>query len=202
MAAQSYGLIATFETAAELYHAAEKVRDAGFRNWDCITPFPVHGLDKAMGLRRSIVPRISLAGGITGFCTGMSLIYFADAYANVVMNPRKDDKARLKLGSTTSDQVFIPIAPCRIVGLPARVRVGHRAGERGATLGPKSLRPDPLWRAPGSRRIGTPSTTAEPMATTSWSLSDLTTQTAPRSGSYEGTGTTHAFAVDERLDVT
>ena len=82
MAEQTYGLIATFERPAELYHAAEKVRDAGYRHWDCITPFPVHGLDKAMGVRRSIVPRISLAGGITGFCTGMSLIWFADAYAN------------------------------------------------------------------------------------------------------------------------
>jgi hypothetical protein len=82
MAEQTYGLIATFERPADLYHAAEKVRDAGYRHWDCITPFPVHGLDKAMGVRRSIVPRISLAGGITGFCTGMSLIWFADAYAN------------------------------------------------------------------------------------------------------------------------
>lgn len=82
MAEQTYGLIATFDRPAELYHAAEKVRDAGYRHWDCITPFPVHGLDKAMGMRRSIVPRISLAGGITGFCTGMSLIWFADAYAN------------------------------------------------------------------------------------------------------------------------
>jgi hypothetical protein len=82
MAEQTYGLIATFERPADLYHAAEKVRDAGYRHWDCITPFPVHGLDKAMGMRRSIVPRISLAGGITGFCTGMSLIWFADAYAN------------------------------------------------------------------------------------------------------------------------
>jgi len=82
MAEQTYGLIATFERPADLYHAAEKVRDAGYRHWDCITPFPVHGLDKAMGMRRSIVPRISLAGGITGFCTGMGLIWFADAYAN------------------------------------------------------------------------------------------------------------------------
>lgn len=82
MAEQTYGLIATFERTADLYHAAEKVRDAGYRHWDCITPFPVHGLDKAMGMRRSIVPRISLAGGITGFCTGMSLIWFANAYAN------------------------------------------------------------------------------------------------------------------------
>jgi hypothetical protein len=82
MAEPTYGLIATFDRPADLYHAAEKVRDAGYRHWDCITPFPVHGLDKAMGLRRSIVPRVSLAGGITGFCTGMSLIWFADAYAN------------------------------------------------------------------------------------------------------------------------
>jgi hypothetical protein len=82
MAAPTYGLIASFDTAPALYQAAESVRDAGYRYWDCITPFPVHGLDRAMGLRRSIVPRISLIGGITGFCTGMSLIYFADAYAN------------------------------------------------------------------------------------------------------------------------
>ncbi len=80
MAAQPYGLIATFTTAPGLYHAAEKVRDAGYKNWDCITPFPVHGLDKAMGLKRSIVPRISLAGGIIGFITGMTMIWWTGAY--------------------------------------------------------------------------------------------------------------------------
>jgi hypothetical protein len=80
MAAPSYGLIAHFNTAADLYHAAEKVRDAGYRYWDCITPFPVHGLDKAMGLKRSIVPRISLAGGITGFCTGMTMIWWTGGW--------------------------------------------------------------------------------------------------------------------------
>ncbi len=76
MAAQPHGLIATFETTPDLYHAAEQVRDAGYRHWDCITPFPVHGLDKAMGVKRSIVPRISLAGGITGFFTGMTMIWW------------------------------------------------------------------------------------------------------------------------------
>jgi hypothetical protein len=79
MAAQPYGLIATFTTAPDLYHAAEKVRDAGYRHWDCITPFPMHGLDTAMGVKRSIVPRISLVGGITGFCTGMSMIWWTGA---------------------------------------------------------------------------------------------------------------------------
>jgi len=80
MASQPHGLIATFKTTPELYHAAEKVRDAGYRFWDCITPFPIHGLDKAMGLKRSIVPRFSLTGGIIGFCTGMSMIWFMNAF--------------------------------------------------------------------------------------------------------------------------
>jgi hypothetical protein len=80
MAAQPYGLIATFDSAPAIYHAAEQVRDAGYQNWDCILPMPVHGMDQAMGVKRSIVPRISLAGGITGFCTGMTLIWYTDAF--------------------------------------------------------------------------------------------------------------------------
>jgi hypothetical protein len=61
-----YGLLAEFTTPAEIYHAAEKVRDAGFKWWDCHTPFPVHGLDKAMGIRRTILPIIVFFGGLTG----------------------------------------------------------------------------------------------------------------------------------------
>ncbi len=80
MAAQNHGLIATFETAPDVYHAAEKVRDAGYKFWDCITPFPIHGLDRAMGVKRSNVPRFSLTGGIIGFCTGMSMIWFMNAF--------------------------------------------------------------------------------------------------------------------------
>ena len=75
-----YGLIAAFDTTPDLFHACEKVRDAGYSQWDALTPFPVHGLDAAMGVRRSKVPRFSLAGGITGFCTGMSFIWWANAY--------------------------------------------------------------------------------------------------------------------------
>jgi len=77
---KTYGLIAAFDTTPELYHACEQVRDAGYSRWDAITPFPVHGIDAAMGVRRSHVPRFSLVGGITGFCTGMTLIWWANAY--------------------------------------------------------------------------------------------------------------------------
>lgn len=77
---KTYGLIAAFDTTPGLYHACEKVRDAGFKQWDAITPFPVHGLDAAMGVRRSKVPRISICGGITGFCTGMTMIWYVDKF--------------------------------------------------------------------------------------------------------------------------
>ena len=77
---KTYGLIAAFDSTPEIYHACEKVRDAGFSQWDALTPFPIHGLDAAMGIRRSKVPRVSLAGGITGFFTGMTLIWFTGAF--------------------------------------------------------------------------------------------------------------------------
>jgi hypothetical protein len=79
MANNIYGLIAAFDSTSEMMRAAEKVRDAGFRHWDVITPFPVHGLDGAMGLKRSHVPRFTLAGGITGITTGMLMV----AYMNM-----------------------------------------------------------------------------------------------------------------------
>jgi len=70
-----YGYLAEFKSASALYKAAEQVRDAGFRKWDCYTPFPVHGLDTAMGLKRSILPWFVFFGGITGTATGFSLAY-------------------------------------------------------------------------------------------------------------------------------
>ena len=79
MSSQPYGLIATFEKPADVMHAAEQVRDAGYKFWDVISPFPVHGMDRAMGIRRSRVPRISIMGGILGFTTGMSLIFWTGA---------------------------------------------------------------------------------------------------------------------------
>ncbi len=54
---------------ADIMHAAEKVRDAGFRKWDVFTPFPVHGMDKAMGLKNSKVGWFSFLGGVTGYTT-------------------------------------------------------------------------------------------------------------------------------------
>ena len=77
---KTYGLIAEFDTAAAILHAAEKVRDAGFRRWDVFTPFPVHGMDKAMGVKDSMVGWFSFIGGVTGYTGGMLMIWYMNAY--------------------------------------------------------------------------------------------------------------------------
>jgi hypothetical protein len=70
-----FGYLAEFEDDSALLNAAEKVRDAGFRRWDCYSPHPVRGLDKAMGMRRSVLPRFALAGGALGALTAFLLAY-------------------------------------------------------------------------------------------------------------------------------
>ena len=81
-----YGYLAGFESAAALYKAAEAVRDAGFRHWDCYSPYPIHGLDGAMGLKRSILPRIVFCGGLVGLVTAFALEYMTQVliYPTVV----------------------------------------------------------------------------------------------------------------------
>jgi hypothetical protein len=61
-----YGYLAEFDSVQDLYHAAEQVRDAGYKRWDVHSPFPIHGMDGAMGNPRSILPKFVFFGGITG----------------------------------------------------------------------------------------------------------------------------------------
>jgi hypothetical protein len=61
-----HGMLAEFDGPAGVYHAAEKVRDAGYSRWDVHTPFPIHGIEDAMGVRRTILPVIMALGAFTG----------------------------------------------------------------------------------------------------------------------------------------
>ncbi len=63
---QVHGLLAEYTTPQELIDAARRVRDAGYSRWDTFSPFPVHGIDPAMGIRRTRLPWIVLAAGLTG----------------------------------------------------------------------------------------------------------------------------------------
>ena len=68
-----YGIGAEYPSAAALYEAAKMVRDAGFKRWDVHSPFPIHGMDEAMGLGKSWLSAVVLAGGIYGLRTAVVL---------------------------------------------------------------------------------------------------------------------------------
>jgi len=75
-----YAVGAEFANPVELYAAAEKVRDRGFRNWDCYSPYAIHGLDKAMGLKKSLVGLFTFVGGLTGLTVGFLLETITSTY--------------------------------------------------------------------------------------------------------------------------
>jgi hypothetical protein len=80
MSAKTYGLIAEFDSPAAVLSAAEKVRDAGYSRWDVFSPFPVHGLDKVMGLKNSRVGAFSLLFGAGAFIGTMGMIWFMNDF--------------------------------------------------------------------------------------------------------------------------
>lgn len=79
-------ILAEFESAHDVLHAAEKVRAAGYVRWDTHTPFPVHGMDRAMGLRDSRLGWIVLAFALTGLTGAFVMMHWMNGvdYPTVV----------------------------------------------------------------------------------------------------------------------
>lgn len=73
------GVIAQFASPLELLQACERIRDAGYTRWDAHTPYPVHGLDEAMGMPRSRLPWVVLVMALTGGTLGMLMQWWISA---------------------------------------------------------------------------------------------------------------------------
>jgi hypothetical protein len=71
-----YGLLAEFDTPADLVSAARQARAEGYRKMDAYTPFPVEGLADALELGSTKVPLIVLIGGLLGAAIGYGMQYF------------------------------------------------------------------------------------------------------------------------------
>ena len=78
-----YGLLARFDTVGALTGAASAARQAGYRGLDAFSPFPVPGLDRALGLRRSRIPAWSLIAGVVFAAAA----FFMQWYSAVVDYP-------------------------------------------------------------------------------------------------------------------
>jgi hypothetical protein len=76
-------MLAEFDSAADCMHGAEKLRDAGYSKFDAHTPFPVHGMDRAMGLPDSKLGWIVLCFG----CSGTFLAWLMMFWMNGVDYP-------------------------------------------------------------------------------------------------------------------
>jgi hypothetical protein len=66
-------LLASFDNPAELLAAAKKIHDAGYTKFDCHSPFPIHGMDDAMGLKRSPLGYIVFAVAAVALIAGFTL---------------------------------------------------------------------------------------------------------------------------------
>jgi mono/diheme cytochrome c family protein len=77
---EMHGLLAEFETPGALIAAARKVKNAGYTEFDCYSPFPVHGIDAAMGTRMTKLPLVVFAGGLTGLFLGTLMQWWMNAY--------------------------------------------------------------------------------------------------------------------------
>ena len=80
---ETYGLMAAFETPEQVREAARAAYEAGYRDLEAYTPFPVEGLSETLGFRTNRVAMIVLIGGLAGAALAYTMLW----YANVVDYP-------------------------------------------------------------------------------------------------------------------
>lgn len=75
-----YGVVAEFESPDVLLKAARKAHEAGYRSMEAYSPFPIHGLSEAVGFKKTAIPALMLAGGLSGALGGFLMECIGMAY--------------------------------------------------------------------------------------------------------------------------
>lgn len=73
-------LLAEFTAPDAILGAAQRVRDAGYQQWDVHTPYPLHGMDRAMGLPDSRLGWIVLASGLSGLLLAVAMMQWMNGF--------------------------------------------------------------------------------------------------------------------------
>jgi len=73
---QYHAVVAEFDSAAAIYKAAKETTDAGYTRVDAFTPFPVHGLDKALKQKDSPLGWLVIVGGATGLALSQLMMWW------------------------------------------------------------------------------------------------------------------------------
>jgi hypothetical protein len=69
-------VLAQFANSDALLEGTRKLREGGHKDLDTHTPYPIHGLETALGLSRPLIPTIVLGGAIAGAIIAYAMIYF------------------------------------------------------------------------------------------------------------------------------
>jgi mono/diheme cytochrome c family protein len=72
------GILAEFDGPEALKKAAAGLRAAGYARYEAFSPYPVHGLYEVMGRKRTVLPRLVLAGGIAGCVAALLLQWWTN----------------------------------------------------------------------------------------------------------------------------
>lgn len=76
----SRGVLALYENPDSLLTAAAQAKEHGFADMDAFTPYPVHGLSEALGIRKSWIPYVTLIMGLTGATLGLTFMIWTSAF--------------------------------------------------------------------------------------------------------------------------
>ncbi|QDV22305.1 quinol:electron acceptor oxidoreductase subunit ActD [Aureliella helgolandensis] len=76
---RSFGWIAEYEDENHLLDAARRVRDSGYTRTDAFTPFPLHGIDEALGIKPTVLPWFTLCAGATGTTVALLMQWWMNA---------------------------------------------------------------------------------------------------------------------------
>lgn len=76
-----FGLLAEFKNPGDLMKAASLTGKAGYTKFDCHSPFPIHGMDDAMGLKPSPLGIIVLVHSLIGFIGALALQIWSSSIA-------------------------------------------------------------------------------------------------------------------------
>jgi hypothetical protein len=70
------GTAGIFLDESKVVEAARQVRASGFTKFDAISPYPIHGMEEACGIKRSAIPYVTFTAGCVGLLLGLALVYY------------------------------------------------------------------------------------------------------------------------------
>ena len=126
---KEFGVLGEFDSPRSLYRACSQVRDAGYSRWDAHTPFPIHGLERAMGLRESRLAWLVLALAMGGAIGALVLQWWVSTMAYPLVISGKP---------FFSWQAFVPVT----------FELGILGGALAAVFGMMAFNGLPMWFHP------------------------------------------------------